>query len=80
LHNDDKKRKEYLDSLSTLQVLSLLLSNPEYFYTSSNHLLMDRLKADLKKQNLEVSDLLEQYNLIKERPDLCRNLLFRLMN
>lgn len=80
LHEKPKERQAYLDSISTLQTLSLLLSNPEYFYTSSNHMLIDRLKKDLQSQNLGISDWLERNNLVKERPDLCRNLLFRLIN
>ncbi len=47
-HNDPQKRMAYLRKLSQSKVLSLLLSDPEFFYTSSNELLVKRFKEDLK--------------------------------
>ena len=75
LHDAPAARKKYLDSLSTAQVLGLLLSNPEYFYTTTNHMLLDRLKSDLKGR--PVTELLEEYHVGEAE---TRNLLFRSMN
>jgi hypothetical protein len=80
LHDQAPLRQAYLDSLSTLQILSLLLSNPKYFCTSSNQQLIQRLKADLHHQGVSVTDWLERNNLIQEKPELCKNLLYRLIN
>ena len=40
-----KERTAYLSSLTKTDVLSLLLSDPVFFYPSSNNLLFDRLQA-----------------------------------
>ncbi len=76
LHFNEPERKKYLASLSTLQVFSLLNSNPEFFYTSSNHMLFDRLKKDLGEKS--VTQLFEEYGLIGT--DQCRNFLLRAIN
>ena len=75
LHDRDTERREYLAGLSTVQVFGLLMSPPEYFYTSTNHLLFDRLKADLKKEGKSISQLLGEYGLLGT--EQCRNLIFR---
>ena len=76
LHNNQKKRMEYLNSLSTMQVLGLLLTDPEYFYTSTNHLLFDRLKKDLSNSN--ITKLLEKYGV--KGTEEHRNLILRAVN
>ncbi|MFH1587768.1 MAG: hypothetical protein ABIA76_00325 [Candidatus Diapherotrites archaeon] len=76
LHDKPVERKKFLDSLSDLQVFGLLTSNPEFFYTSSNHLLFDRLKKDLGAG--KVSVLFQKYNLVGTAQ--CRNFLFRAIN
>ena len=53
LHNEDlrnpnNKRTAYLNKLPAETVLALLCSDPEFFYTSSNNLLFDRLASDIK--------------------------------
>lgn len=76
LHFQENERKKYLENLTTLQVFALLNSNPSFFFTSSNHMLFDRLKEDLNGKS--VVDLFEQYGLIGT--DLCRNFLLRTIN
>ena len=73
LHFQQEKREQYLDSLSNLQVFGLLNSNPEFFYTSSNHMLFDRLKTDLGDKS--ITQLFEEYALIGSATS--RNFLFR---
>ena len=75
LHEEPAKRKAYLDQLSTTHVLGLLLSDPEYFYTSSNHMLFDRLKKDIGNRNL--SDVFAEYGI---EPESIRNFMFRAIN
>ena len=81
LHNEDlrdpkNKRTEYLNSLSKETVLALLCSNPEYFYTSSNNLLFDRLIKLSKGKG--INETLREYGL--EGTEQHRNLLFRAIN
>jgi len=76
LHTKPLERQKYLDSLSTNQVLALLLSNPNFFYPSSNHMLFNRLKRDLGDRS--ISDLFEEYNLFDT--DLGRNFILRAIN
>jgi len=78
LHENEPERKKFLNSLSTETVLALLCSNPEYFYTSSNHMLFDRLKSDLKGK--KVSDLLLELGGVSFDSELGRNFLFRAIN
>jgi hypothetical protein len=78
MHEDAKKRKEYIDKLSTMQVIGLLMSNPEYFYTSSNHLLFDRVKEEMKKEGLNITDLIGKYG--KADSEQYTNLVFRSIN
>ncbi|MCX6777833.1 MAG: hypothetical protein NT157_03015, partial [Candidatus Micrarchaeota archaeon] len=73
LHNQPTRREAYLKTLSDTQVFAILASNPEYFFTSSNHLLFDRLKNSLGTGT--VSDLFEKYRLFET--ELGRNFLFR---
>jgi hypothetical protein len=47
LHESAAARAAYIKSLSPAQVIGLLCSDPGYFFTSSNHLLFDRLKKDI---------------------------------
>ncbi|MBI5226959.1 hypothetical protein HY988_00090 [Candidatus Micrarchaeota archaeon] len=75
LHGQQEKRERYMDSLSTAQVLGLLLSDPQYFHTSTNHMLFDRLKKDLKGRS--VSELFQDHSV---NTDLVRNFLFRAIN
>ncbi len=76
LHDSEAERKKYLASLSKTDVLALLLSNPDYFYTSSNHLLFDRLNSDFEPG--ELSRFLSENGL--EGTELHRNLIFRAAN
>ncbi|MBN2122250.1 hypothetical protein JW721_04320 [Candidatus Micrarchaeota archaeon] len=76
LHDDTPKRMEYLNSLSDMQVFTLLLSDPKNFYTSTNHLLFDRLKAGIGKKG--VGYLLKRYNLLGTKE--CSNLVLRAVN
>jgi len=78
LHDQDAERKKSLASLSTETVLALLCSNPEYFYTSSNHLLFDRLRQDLNSRN--VSGLMQEFGGFQFDSGLGRNFLFRAIN
>lgn len=73
LHDNPAERQKYLDSLSTAQVLGLLCSPPALFYTSSNHMLFDRMRKDLAGQDM--SDVLESYGLLNS--EQARNLIFR---
>ncbi|MCK4319598.1 hypothetical protein KAW38_03445 [Candidatus Micrarchaeota archaeon] len=56
LHNDSTKRKQYLNSLTKYQITALLLSDPEYFYTSSNKMLVERFQSDLKKGEYKINE------------------------
>ena len=88
LHNEDLRnpqnlRTKYLNSLPSEKVLALLCSNPEYFYTSSNNLLFDRLASDIKNgkfgaQAKTLMDVIAEYRL--ENTELHRNLIFRAIN
>ena len=71
-----KERMAYLSSLSKTDVLSLLLSDPVYFYPSSNNLLFDRLKTDFPGR--KISSVVAEYGLAGARQEL--NLLFRSIN
>lgn len=75
LHDQSAKRNKYLEQLSTAQVVGLLCSNPEFFYTSSNHLLFDRLKEDMKGNGLDY--LISKYGLNETQ---LQNLIFRAIN
>ena len=75
LHERDAERREFLSKLPQATVVGLLCSNPELFYTSSNHLLFDRL---LKKMNgKDLGGLIEKYSLGEEQ---LQNLFFRAIN
>ena len=74
-HDSPAKRRQYMNGLSTLQVLGLLSSNPEYFYTSTNHMLFDRLRQDLGTRS--VGDLFREYHVDQT---MTRNFLFRSIN
>ena len=76
LHENQPEREKYLASLSSDQVLSLVLSDPALFYTSSNNMLFDRLKKDLNGKPLE--SLLMEKGV--QGGELERNLIFRAMN
>lgn len=75
LHNNEKEREEALKKFSTLQVLGLLLSDPEYFYTSTNQLLFNKLIKDLREKHKTISGILKEYNLLETESG--RNFLFR---
>ncbi|MCX6771113.1 MAG: hypothetical protein NTX79_03590 [Candidatus Micrarchaeota archaeon] len=76
LHDNAKERTKYLNSLPKINVLALVLSNPEYFYTSSNNLLFDRLKE--LSNGKSVIETLQEYGLVGTEQH--RNLLFRAIN
>jgi hypothetical protein len=78
LHDNARKRRKYLNSLSELKIIGLLLSNPEYFYTSSNHMLIDKMQRMLKDKGKTMASLLKEYKLLNTQE--CRNLIFRLIN
>ncbi|MFA6907924.1 MAG: hypothetical protein WC263_03780, partial [Candidatus Micrarchaeia archaeon] len=71
-----KERMAYLSSLSKTDVLSLLLSDPVFFYPSSNNLLFDRLQADFPGG--KISSVVAGYGLSGSVQEL--NLLFRSIN
>jgi hypothetical protein len=75
-HSHETERKKYLDSLSTAQVFGLLCSNPELFYTSTSHMLFDRLIRDIKEK--PITELFEEYGLVGT--EQCRNFMFRAIN
>jgi len=68
LHDDNVRRSNYLNGLTQWQVLGLLLSDPEYFFTSSNVLLVERFKNDLKNGRFVVNKktITDPYELLKE--------------
>jgi hypothetical protein len=76
LHADTPKRMEYLKSLSDMQVFALLLSEPDNFYTSTNHLLFDRLKSGIGEEG--IVGLLKKHKLLGTQE--CTNLVFRAIN
>jgi len=76
LHNSTTERLNYLSTLSKTDVLSLLLSDPTLFYTSSNNLLFDRLKSDFSGK--KISDTIASYGLSGSSSEL--NLFFRAIN
>lgn len=75
LHSETAQRKKYLDGLSTVQVVGLLCSNPEFFYTSSNHLLFDRLKKEINGNGFNY--LISKFGLNDEQ---AQNFIFRALN
>ncbi|MEM3060611.1 MAG: hypothetical protein QXW70_03550 [Candidatus Anstonellales archaeon] len=75
LHDRERERMNLINSQSTETILSLLCSDPQLFYTSTNHLLFDRLKKDLN--NKPVSVLLNEFGGIGLDSAIGRNLLFR---
>ncbi len=77
LHDRPKKRIKYLNSLKDYEVLGLLLSNPSLFYTSTNHLLFDRLQRNLRGKKL--TTYLKELGIWDNTP-LMLNLLFRAAN
>jgi hypothetical protein len=80
LHEREKERRAYIDSLSGAQVVGLICSNPGYFFTSSNHLLFDRLKKDLGSAGITdgvYAYLKKRYYLDNE---MSANLIFRAIN
>ncbi len=81
--NPNNKRTKYLNSLSSEIVLALLCSNPEFFYTSTNNLLFDRLASDIKSgkfgaQVKGLEDVLVKFGL--ENTSFHRNFIFRAVN
>ncbi|MFH1520699.1 MAG: hypothetical protein ABID61_03580, partial [Candidatus Micrarchaeota archaeon] len=72
LHEDTPARLVYLESLTNEEVVGLLCSNPEFFYTSSNHLLFDRLKKMLGEKG--IAHFKDTYGLNDEQ---LRNFVFR---
>ncbi|MCX8195363.1 MAG: hypothetical protein N3G22_04645, partial [Candidatus Micrarchaeota archaeon] len=76
LHENERERINYLKSLSKTDVLGLLLSDPEFFYTSSNQMLFDRLNQDFKPG--ELAKYLKDNGI--EGTELHRNLIFRAIN
>lgn len=84
LHNENTKRKAYLATLSTTDVFALLLSNPQFFYTSSNDLLFDRLKEELAKEididGKKITTVTGLFNEFKVSDELRRNFIFRAIN
>ena len=78
LHDNTPERMKYLSSLTTVQVFSFLCSKPEYFYTSTNDHLFDRLKKDLKGKTVE--EYLKEIAGVSFDSELGRNFLFRAIN
>lgn len=74
LHDDEPRRIEFLNSLSEKEVLALLCSPPQLFYTSSNKHLFDRYRKTYG--NLSFKDLIAKNNL---NNDQIKNFLFRLL-
>ena len=79
LHFQDAKRKGYLDLLSQEKITGLVLSDPGFFYTSTNHMLLDRLLAICKEKNTSVTGHLKSYGIDIDS-ELGRNLIFRAIN
>ncbi|VVB58543.1 Uncharacterised protein [Candidatus Anstonella stagnisolia] len=77
LHDNGPEREKYLATLNTLQITVILTSDPEFFLTSSNHLLFDRLKKDLNGK--QISRHLEDCGIPFDSI-LGRNFLFRAAN
>jgi hypothetical protein len=75
LHEHKPERMQYLNSLQLFEVVSLLASDPSLYYTSSNHLLFDRLSLDFDTKG--IVELKKQFGLSDE---LTRNLLLRAIN
>ncbi len=75
LHDRDAERLEFLSKLPQATVVGLLCSNPELFYTSSNHLLFDRLVNAMNWGGL--GGLVEKYALDEKQ---LQNLFFRAIN
>jgi hypothetical protein len=75
LHEHAGKRKKYLASLTTERVFGLLLSDPGFFYTTTNHMLFDRLKTDMR--NRTMSGMFDEYGCDQE---MIRNFIFRAIN
>jgi len=75
-HDRPAERMKYLATLSKEDVLSLLASDPVFFYTSTNNLLFDRLKSDFPGRT--VSDTLRRFGLEKSAEEM--NILFRAVN
>ncbi|MBI5051615.1 hypothetical protein HZC08_02540, partial [Candidatus Micrarchaeota archaeon] len=72
LHDQPVAREKYLRGLDQTQVLGLLLSDPEYFYTSTNHMLFDRLKKEFGGRSIT-----EFFREMKIPDGLARNFLLR---
>jgi len=78
LHNEDlrnprNKRTAYLAKLSKDDVVALLTSPPDFFYTSSNNLLFDRLQALFPGR--KITDVLNEYHLAGTQK--ARNMMLR---
>ena len=76
LHDQAGKREGYLGGLSPEQITGLLLSDPAFFYTSTNHMLFDRLSGICKEKNITVTGLLKSYG-IETDSEPGRNIIFR---
>lgn len=76
-HENMAARRAFLGSLGNADVLALLCSDPANFYTSSNEMLLNRLKADMGART--VTEYLGEYG-IKLDSEEGRNFLFRLAN
>ena len=75
-HDNEPERLGYLSKLSKDDVLALLMSDPNFFYTSSNNLLFDRLMKDFAGRN--ISDVIQAHKMKGTQQEL--NLFFRAMN
>ncbi|MFA6213683.1 MAG: hypothetical protein WC717_00195 [Candidatus Micrarchaeia archaeon] len=74
---DKQKRLDFLGSLSDEQVVGLLLSKPDFFYTSSNDLLFGKIEAICHEKKMNVSDYLKKYYGVGLDSELGRNFIFR---
>lgn len=75
-HDDKKARAGYLKDMSAVEVLSLLCSDPELFYTSSNHMLFDRLLTETRNDR-GLEGLQRRFGLDDEQ---LRNFVLRAIN
>jgi len=75
-HENKKDREEHLGRMSAVEVVSMLCSDPENFYTSSNHMMFDRLLRDMGSGK-GVSELKKRFGLSDEH---LRNFILRAIN
>ncbi len=75
-HDRPVRREKYLKNLKNWEVVGLLCSNPDYFYTSTNELLFERLVNDAKNSNKTLLQYLKDIG-IWEDDKVITNFLLR---